>query len=50
MTDRITKTHLRHRLDTLNDLFGYPRDAYSDARDDRGGLVANPGTFTLDCA
>jgi len=48
--ERISKARLRARVDMLNDMFGYPRDAYSESRDARGGLVANAGTFTLDCA
>lgn len=48
--ERISVARLHARVDTLNDLFGYPRDAYGESRDARGGLVANAGTFTLDCA
>ena len=50
MADRITVTQLRARVARLNDLFDYPRDPYGENRDERGGLVANPGTFTLDGA
>ena len=50
MPDRITIKHLRAAVDRLNDLFGYPRDAYVAERDAQGGLTANAGTFTLDCA
>jgi hypothetical protein len=50
VTDRITIKHLRARVDTLNDLFGYSRDAYATERDANGGLTANAGTYTLDCA
>jgi len=48
--DRITIKHLRRAVDSLNDTFGYPRDAYQDQRDENGHLRANEGTFTLDCA
>lgn len=47
---RITVTHLRARVEALNDLFGYPREPYAPERDARGGLTANAGTFTLDGA
>lgn len=50
MSNRITKAHLRSRIETLNALFGYPNEPYAEQRDERGGLVANAGTFTLDCA
>ena len=50
MADRITVTQLRARVARLNDLFDYPRDPYGENRDERGGLVANAGTFTLDGA
>ena len=50
MTERITVKQLHHAVDRLNDLFGQPRDAYQAERDARGYLVANAGTFTLDCA
>ena len=50
MTDRITKENLRYAVDRLNDLFNYPHQAYQETRDERGGLVANAGTFTLDRA
>lgn len=48
--ERITVTHLRARVDALNDLFGYPRDAYAPERDAHCALIANAGTFTLDGA
>lgn len=50
MSDRITTKHLHAAIDRLNDLFGYPREVYAETRDERGGLVANDGTFTLDAA
>jgi len=50
MADRITVTQLRARVARLNDLFDYPRDPYSKNRDERGYLVANAGTFTVDGA
>ena len=50
MSDRITSTSLHAAIARLNDLFGYPRSAYAETRDDKGGLVANAGTFTLDAA
>lgn len=50
MTDRITMKQLHFAIDRLNDLFGYARQPYGEARDERGGLVANDGTFTLDAA
>lgn len=46
MTNRITKDRLHHAVNVLNDLFGYAREPYAE----KGGLVANAGMFTLDCA
>jgi len=50
MVDRITMAQLRNAVDRLNDIFGYPRTAYAELRDDKGALVANDGTFVLDAA
>ena len=50
MADRITVAHLRARLNLLNSLFGYAGEPYAEARGPDGGLVANVGTYTLDCA
>ena len=50
MTNRVTMDRLRHAVNILNDVFGYAREPYAEKRDDKGGLVANDGTFTLDCA
>ena len=50
MPDRITPARLHAAIDRLNDLFGYARKPYAETRDDKGGLVANAGTFILDCA
>ncbi len=50
MANRITVKHLRSRIETLNAVFGYPSEPYAEQRDERGDLVANEGTFTLDCA
>lgn len=48
MTNRITVKLLKAKIDTLNDLLGFPREAY--ARDAGGKLGASIGTFVLDQA
>ena len=48
MTNRITVKHLRAKIDTLNDLIGFPREPYG--RDEKGQLGASIGTFVLDQA
>ena len=48
--ERITVSHLKRRIALLNDIFGYPQDAWSGERDSRGGLVASVGTYVLDRA
>lgn len=48
MTNRITVKHLKAKVDTLNDVFGYPREAYQDKRGANGSFIANENTFTLD--
>ena len=50
MPERVTLQRLGDAVDRLNDVFGYPRDAYLESHDDKGWLVANAGTFTLDAA
>ena len=50
MADRITKAQLYARISLLNSIFGYAESAYQDERDSSGGLVANAGTYVLDCA
>lgn len=46
MTNRITAKQLLSKVNTLNDLFGYEREAYSRHPD--GNFSANIGTFVLD--
>lgn len=48
MTNRITKSILYRRIEILNDMFGYSRDAYTRGAD--GRLTSNAGTYVLDCA
>ena len=50
MSNRITKTTLHNRIEILNDMFDRPHDAYSGERDEHGRLIANAGTYVLDCA
>jgi len=50
MPDRITMKQLKSRVAILNSIFGYAESPYQDERDSSGGLVANAGTFVLDCA
>lgn len=47
MAQRITKKQLHARVDLLNDLFGYDREAYSG---NWGNISANVGTYLLDFA
>ena len=46
MTHRITAKQLLSKIDTLNGLFGYAREAYTRHPD--GNFSANVGTFVLD--
>jgi len=48
MTQRITKKTLHSRIDLLNDMFGYSREAWTKNAD--GQYRANPNTYVLDCA
>ena len=48
MTQRITKKTLQARIDMLNDMFGYSKDAWTKNAD--GQYRANPNTYVLDCA
>jgi hypothetical protein len=48
VTQRITKTMLKKRLDILNDVFGYDREPYM--RDLQGNVKGNQGTFIIDSA
>ena len=47
MTQRITKKTLQARIDMLNDMFGYSKDAWTKNTD--GQFRANPNTYILDC-
>ena len=54
MAHRITKNELRGSVDYLNKLTGNPTDPWQRdedgeyLRNERGNLVYNPGTYTLD--
>ena len=48
MTQRITKEALYSRIDLLNDMFGYSKEAWTKNPD--GRYYANPTTYVLDCA
>ena len=48
--DRITKKQLESSVNVLNETLGLPLETYQSTRDDKGGLVANGGTFVLDYA
>ena len=51
MADRISKTQLRAAVDRLNDLFGYPREAWGRIEAlGENAADANVGTYKLDCA
>ena len=50
MADRITMARLKSRVSLLNDVFGFADSPYQEERDSSGGLIANAGTYVLDCA
>jgi hypothetical protein len=47
MTDRITTKQLERVVAQINSELGVPNEPYADARDERGGLIANVGNVHL---
>jgi hypothetical protein len=47
---RVNKAMLKRRVSLLNQILGRPDEPYQTERDENRNLVANVGTFYLDCA